>query len=113
MIDLVKNAKQIRDQLGPFTFLKKPSVSLDWVLMKSCDGKWYFGQWNKKSKQREGIGIFTDLRHIYEGYWLEDMCCGRGRKIFKEGSYYDGDWQNDKPHGKGIYTYFDNQLFLE
>tara|TARA_B110000090_G_C12964120_1_gene286249 strand:- start:190 stop:453 length:264 start_codon:yes stop_codon:yes gene_type:complete len=46
-----------------------------------------------------------------EGYSLSHskpgtgMYHGRGQFIYADGSVYDGDWQHNKFHGNGTYTY--------
>ena len=95
--------KMIRDELGPFEFTIKPSNSLDWVLMKSFSGRWYFGLWNKKTKQREGVGISVNPYLIYKGYWKNNMTHGKGREIYASGGYYMGDFKDGEFDGKGLY----------
>ena len=36
---------------------------------------------------------------------LDGMRHGSGKFYYKEGSYYDGEWQNNKMHGKGTLYY--------
>jgi hypothetical protein len=31
----------------------------------------------------------------YEGYWLEDLCCGHGKLIHADGDVYEGEWKED------------------
>jgi hypothetical protein len=41
---------------------------------------------------------------IYDGWFMNDHACGKGRLIHSDGYIYDGEWQNDKAEGKGTYT---------
>ena len=42
---------------------------------------------------------------IYEGDWVNDKRHGRGKMIYKTGDIYEGNWVNDKRHGKGEIIY--------
>jgi hypothetical protein len=42
---------------------------------------------------------------MYEGYFNEDSMNGRGRLIMEDGSWYEGEWLNNKVHGHGMLTY--------
>ena len=95
--------KEARDKLGPYIYTKRVSSSLGWVLMKSCSGKWYFGQWNKKTRVREGVGVYADNIKIYEGYWRNGKAHWRGRRINIDGNYYEGNFQDYEYHGNGLY----------
>jgi hypothetical protein len=60
-----------------------------------------------------------DLEHITEHYTngnkyigqkLGSMKHGKGKYIFKDGSYYDGQWENNKISGKGSLYFSDQRL---
>lgn len=36
---------------------------------------------------------------IYEGEWLNDKAHGRGKYKHSNGATYEGEWQFDKQHG--------------
>jgi hypothetical protein len=36
---------------------------------------------------------------------------GKGIYTFPDGSKYDGDWEDNKKHGKGIFTWFDGSKY--
>ncbi|MBK9680336.1 MAG: hypothetical protein IPO69_15950 [Saprospiraceae bacterium] len=36
---------------------------------------------------------------------------GKGKMIFAEGGYYEGEWKNDMPNGKGIYSYANGEKY--
>jgi antitoxin component YwqK of YwqJK toxin-antitoxin module len=38
---------------------------------------------------------------------LDGMRHGKGKFFYKEGSYYDGEWKNNKMHGFGTLYYPD------
>ena len=64
--------KETRDKLGPYIYTKRVSASLDWVLMKSCSGRWYFGQWNKKTRVREGVGVSSNkIKCLRKELWVK------------------------------------------
>lgn len=42
--------------------------------------------------------LFKDQMY-YEGEWNEDHFNGRGKFIFTNGDFYDGEWKNNLPEG--------------
>lgn len=89
----------------------------------------YIGQLDAKEKLKRGLGvriyISNDLtyenelaetslaqklqgseslnKQIYEGEWQRNMRNGFGFEFFASGSYYQGGFRKDKPHGKGSF----------
>lgn len=53
----------------------------------------------------EGIGRFEYLDgSIYDGDWKDNKKHGRGKLLEQEGDVvYNGDWENDKKHGRGTF----------
>ena len=47
----------------------------------------------------------------YEGYWKNNMACGKGRLIHADGDIYEGEWLDDKAHGYGTYTHMDGAQY--
>lgn len=39
----------------------------------------------------------------YEGTFLEGKMSGRGIRNYANGNIYDGEWEDDKPHGSGTF----------
>jgi hypothetical protein len=69
------------------------------------DGKQYKGQWNKKTGERDGVGIqFWPDGSKYEGMWRKDKATGKGRMTHANGDIYDGEWLNDKAQGQGTFV---------
>lgn len=49
---------------------------------------------------------------VYEGYFVKGNRQGRGIYTWKDdGSYYDGEWDSDRMHGRGVYVKGDGQKF--
>ena len=95
----------------------------------------YIGQWNIKTKQKEGKGcqLWQDgskyegywrnnmangqgrLVHcngdIYEGHWKDDKASGPGKCLHADGSWYTGMWQNDVKHGQGTEQWSDGSIY--
>lgn len=42
-------------------------------------------------KKGKGVMILNEYS-IYEGYWKDNKPSGRGRILYSDGSYYDGNW---------------------
>ena len=38
----------------------------------------------------------------YDGEWENDMRHGKGEFVRFDGYYYEGGWENDKKHGEGV-----------
>ena len=66
----------------------------------------YKGEWNKKTKVRDGKGIIVwPDGHKYEGFMHEDSINGWGRLSFNIGEFYEGEWFEDKANGHGVYLH--------
>lgn len=39
----------------------------------------------------------------YKGEWLEDKANGFGKLEHAQGDFYEGQWKNDMANGEGIY----------
>mmetsp|Transcript_28451 Transcript_28451/g.62284 ORF Transcript_28451/g.62284 Transcript_28451/m.62284 type:complete len:157 (-) Transcript_28451:518-988(-) len=80
------------------------------------NGSRYEGKWQMKdgAKQRHGQGVYTDTLegHTYEGEWLNDKMHGRGTFRYASNARYEGEFVNNQYHGHGIYT-FPNGSFYE
>ena len=52
---------------------------------------------------------------FYEGEFIYDKREGKGKKTWTDGpskgDVYDGEWKNDKMHGKGIYKYHNGKEY--
>ncbi len=42
--------------------------------------------------------LFDDNMY-YEGEWIDDDFNGKGKFIFSNGDFYDGEWKNNMPEG--------------
>ncbi len=55
------------------------------------------------------VGVYTfpaeDSRDCYEGRWLDGKRSGKGKLVFKDGSEYEGRFENDLPVYTGFGTY--------
>ena len=40
---------------------------------------------------------------VYEGDWINENMCEKGRLIGANGSVYEGDFIDDKANGNGVY----------
>jgi len=50
-------------------------------------------------------------KYTYEGQWSQDKRHGRGKETFPEGGYYNGEWEWDLRHGNGEYLFPDGRLY--
>ena len=73
---------------------------------------WY---WNIFSFRWEFVclefGNTNDLR--YEGEWKEDKEHGKGIARYASGNKYEGAWADGKINGYGVLTYFDGDRVIE
>ncbi len=61
-----------------------------------------------------GSGKFTDGLYKddkYNGEFLDNKLHGKGKCTFADGSIYEGDWQDNKLHGKGKRTFAGGSIY--
>ena len=54
--------------------------------------------------------IFQD-GEVYEGEWRDDKNHGKGLRKLANGNVYDGDFEEDRYHGVGTYTWADGIIY--
>jgi len=54
---------------------------------------------------------FFHERCFYEGYFLNDLCSGKGKMIYKTGAVYEGGWRKGKWSGTGRLQYSATHVF--
>lgn len=52
-----------------------------------------------------------DSKYVYEGQWKNDMKSGRGRQLWRDGSYYEGYWLNNMANGYGRLIHTDGDIY--
>lgn len=62
----------------------------------------YEGEW--KNDRKEGVGKLIGTDGSYTGDWQDGMRHGNGRRVYLDGTIYEGQWANNKRNGKGILT---------
>jgi hypothetical protein len=60
----------------------------------------YEGQWKHGQKAGRGRQLWRDGSY-YEGYWINNMASGYGRLIHTDGDTYEGEWIEDRAEGSG------------
>lgn len=64
----------------------------------------YKGQWNKRTGEREGVGLQTwPDGSKYEGFWHKGLTNGKGRMTHANGDIYEGMWVADRANGFGVF----------
>ena len=66
-----------------------------------ADGRMYIGEYLKSERSGKGRCVFE--KWDYEGMWKNDQFHGVGKKTFENGDTYEGDFRQNKMHGKGTY----------
>ncbi|CAJ0577096.1 unnamed protein product, partial [Mesorhabditis spiculigera] len=61
--------------------------------MHTWDRGQYLGGW--KDGKRHGYGVHTTRKTRYLGEWQDDKLHGRGCRITIDGTYHEGNWQED------------------
>ena len=51
-----------------------------------------------------GSGYYRTKEGIYEGNFSENHKNGLGKFIWNENKFYEGNWENGKQHGEGVFT---------
>jgi hypothetical protein len=59
----------------------------------------FFSSWRMLSRHGQGISQRINGGDCYEGNWKDDKRHGKGRYIYSDGSWYLGNWKNDKYEG--------------
>jgi len=94
-----QNVKDIRSELGAFVY-SDDCESQDLEMRPPAyypNGDIYLGHWHAKKEVLHGRGIFfysnsesTKQAECYEGYWKDCKSHGKGRIIYQDGEYYEG-----------------------
>eukprot|EP00929_Paragymnodinium_shiwhaense_P123993 TRINITY_DN9870_c0_g1_i2.p1 TRINITY_DN9870_c0_g1~~TRINITY_DN9870_c0_g1_i2.p1 ORF type:complete len:1132 (+),score=221.80 TRINITY_DN9870_c0_g1_i2:481-3396(+) len=79
------------------------------------EGVMYSGQWKKGPKRmgvqkgplRDGYGALLFDGGVYEGEWVDDKAHGKGCVHFKNGDIFSGKYVLNKKHGAGTYQWTD------
>lgn len=78
------------------------------------DGSYFEGAFKKG--EYDGFGVYKwNKDKIYEGDWKEGKMHGRGKLSYTNGDCYEGQFYKGKKHGKGIFkwaqqgTYYDGE----
>ncbi|CAI2377270.1 unnamed protein product [Moneuplotes crassus] len=108
---VIERMKEIMNEAVKKTFMEitKPSIilpcteDLEYRPLKVYeDGRKYFGQWDKITNQREGMGIsINSNEQVAMGKFTQDEFTGKGLYIYSNGSYYEGDLKNRYADGFG------------
>ena len=54
-----------------------------------------------------------EFRPEYDGNWVKNKQQGTGKMIYANGDIYEGEWEANNPHGKGVYTIYASKKRLE
>ena len=73
------------------------------------DGSEYEG--DVKNGLRSGYGVYTHSGDTYVGEWWNGCPHGKGKYTFQNNECYEGDYVNGQRHGKGVYTYKDGTVY--
>lgn len=66
-----------------------------------CDcGYIYEGEFKDGKKVK---GVMTKKELVYTGEFKDDLAHGKGKIVYKDGSYYEGDFKFNSPDGNGVY----------
>ena len=103
-------------KMGPFVFDQRQNEGSHLVQKNPFqfqNGMVYWGQWNRDTGHREGQGtqIWKDGSK-FTGEWDQDQVGGKGRLIHQDGDVYEGTWLNNKAHGRGTYSKINGYQYI-
>ncbi len=55
--------------------------------------------------------MFFNSGSVYDGEWKGDLRSEYGREMFSNKDLYEGTFQNDKFHGKGVFKWNDGEAY--
>jgi len=64
----------------------------------------YSGQWIKGKKQGQGTYVYKTTGVKYVGEWFEGKFL-YGKWLFPNGTYFEGQFQNNRPKGAGTWHF--------
>lgn len=64
----------------------------------------YSGQWASSKKHGQGTYVFFATGMKYVGEWFENNFIS-GRWVYPNGTYFEGQFQNNKPKGGGEWVF--------
>ncbi len=82
-----------------------------------ASGEKYEGEW--LNDNYNGLGKYTyarddiDGRDYYIGEFQDGEKNGNGKQIWRNGTTYDGEWQNDLRHGLGVFSNSDGSIIYQ
>ncbi len=71
----------------------------------------YKGEIVEAKRNGLGVMIYEQGTRLYEGQWRGDQRNGHGYERYKNDNTYLGDFQNNKPEGKGVYTWKNGEVY--
>ena len=77
------------------------------------NGDYYRGEWVNGQKEGRGLQIYNEKGYRYEGEWKANLQNGQGKISLWNGSYFIGEFKDDKKHGKGEFYDAENKKFVE
>ena len=73
-------------------------------------GTYFEGFFTKGLKGPSGTYRFGD-GIVYQGEFLNDKLHGKGKMIQPQKMVYEGDWNNNEMHGEGLYIWEDGRRY--
>ena len=84
--------------------------SLEWQHRKS--GAIFRGEYLANNGRPDGRGLKVFKGNsLYEGWFEHGLCHGYGRAISSKGEYYQGFFDSDSMHGKGFFVWPDGRIY--
>lgn len=65
-----------------------------------ADGSYYEGEFDKGEINGHGYRFFALSRNVYSGEFHMGEINGQGVMRYANGSTYEGEWENNKRHGR-------------
>jgi len=103
--DRMRTALEIVSRLGELNYPQR--VEGEWEELgpiRLSSGEIYKGEWDRGLfPQGRGKKIWPD-GSLFEGQFIEGKACGWGRLVKSNGDVYVGEWKDDMANGRGTFT---------
>lgn len=101
------------------TAVVEEDVMDGYVENRPVQGNIYTGYISDYFPNGEGHMVYNEtdgeksVCRTYDGNFRYGLRSGKGTCVYRNGDTYTGDWDMDKPHGFGIYTWATNKYYFD
>jgi hypothetical protein len=89
----------------------KDLLSSEYFGFKRYQRALYRGEIHEGKRLGLGVIVYDGKERVYEGQWEGDQRNGNGYERFKGEGVYVGEFKDNKPWGKGTYTWRNGEIY--